>query len=74
MIRFEEFDLVKITRNGFSICNLMLSIKMKNVKPEFEGIRESFHRSIIGIFFTKRHVMVYFMFLAKEIKRIDPSS
>lgn len=42
--------------------------KMKNVKPEFEGMRETFKRGLLGIFLPKGKIVLHLFYYMIIIK------
>jgi len=71
-MKFEQFNLFLIKKNGFSFFVFKMNREMKNVKPQYKGIRETFSRSIIGCYVTpvlgnyKYRLSLHFLFYYYE--------
>ena len=68
-MRFEELNLLNIKKTGASLLILRLNRKMKNVKEEFSGIRESFSRCLLGMYSTKKRVVIHLAFFMWTIDK-----
>jgi hypothetical protein len=57
-LKFEYFAPLKIQRDGFSLLYLKWQNLMKNVKPEYYGVKEIYGRSLLGIFVGKNYFTI----------------
>ena len=68
-MRFEEFNMLNIKRTGFILGVFRFNRLMKNVKPEFKGIRETFSRGLIGFYNTKERIVIHLVFFMWTIEK-----
>ena len=68
-IKFIEFNLFTIKSTGFSILSVRYSVPMKNVKPEFKGIRNINNRSLFAFYSPKERFAIHVFFKMWIIKK-----